>query len=208
MMLNWFWIQFAAICIVGAMSPGPSMALIIRNSIKYGRVSGLLSSIGHAIGIGIYAAISVVGLQLILINNIFIFNTIQFCGSVFLLILGILFLRNSQEKLSIDNDQKKLNSFFQGFAISILNPKILIWFAAIFSQFIDVSSTSMTKFIMVLMASSIDGVWYIIVTIIVTGFGFKQLLVNNTKTIQYISGIILIFISLIILYKTLRPYLF
>ena len=71
-MINWFWIQFAAICIVGAMSPGPSLALIIRNSIKYGRVSGLLSSIGHAIGIGIYAAISVVGLQLILMNNIFV----------------------------------------------------------------------------------------------------------------------------------------
>ena len=157
-MINWFWIQFVSICIVGAMSPGPSMALIIRNSIKYGRVSGLLSSIGHAIGIGIYAAICVVGLQLILINNIFLFNTIQFCGSVFLLILGILFLKNSGEKLSVDDEQKKLNSFVQGFTISILNPKILIWFTAIFSQFIDVSSTSMTKFIMVFLASSIDGV--------------------------------------------------
>ena len=207
-MINWFWFQFALICFVGAMSPGPSMALIIRNSIKYSRVSGLLTSIGHAIGIGIYAVISVVGLQLILINNIFIFNLIQFCGSVFLLILGILFLRNSGEKLSIDDDQKKLNSFFQGFAISILNPKIIIWFAAIFSQFIDVSSTNMTKIIMVLMASSIDGVWYVIVTIIVTGFGLKQLLVNNTKTIQNISGIVLIFISLIILYNSLNPYLF
>ena len=198
-MINWFWIQFASICIVGAMSPGPSMALIIRNSIKYGRVSGLLSSIGHAIGIGIYAAISVVGLQLILINNIFLFNTIQFCGSVFLLILGILFLRNSAEKLSVDDEQKKLNSFAQGFAISILNPKILIWFAAIFSQFIDVSSTSMTKFIMVFLASSIDGVWYVIVTITVTGFGLKLFLENNTKIIQNISGIVLIFISIIIL---------
>ena len=207
-MINWFWIQFAAICIVGAMSPGPSLALIIRNSIKYGRVSGLLSSIGHAIGIGIYAAISVVGLQLILINNIYVFNTIQFCGSVFLLILGILFLKNSGEELSIDHEQKKLNSFAQGFAISILNPKILIWFAAIFSQFIDVSSTSMTKFIMVFLASSIDGVWYVIVTITVTGFGLKQFLENNTKTIQNISGIVLIFISLIILYNTLSPYFF
>ena len=207
-MINWFWIQFASICIVGAMSPGPSMALIIRNSIKYGRVSGLLSSIGHAIGIGIYAAISVVGLQLILINNIFVFNTIQFCGSVFLLILGILFLKNSGEELSIDHEQKKLNSFAQGFAISILNPKILIWFAAIFSQFIDVSSTSMTKFIMVFLASSIDGVWYVIVTVTVTGFGLKKFLENNTKTIQNISGIVLIFISLIILYNTLSPYFF
>ena len=207
-MINWFWIQFVSICIVGAMSPGPSMALIIRNSIKYGRVSGLLSSIGHAIGIAIYASISVVGLQLILINNIFVFNTIQFCGSIFLLILGILFLKNSGEKLSLEDDQKNLNSFIQGFAISILNPKILIWFTAIFSQFIEASSTSMTKLTMVFMASSIDGIWYIIVTIVVTGFGLKEFLENNTKTIQNISGIVLIFISLIIFYKMLRPYLF
>jgi threonine/homoserine/homoserine lactone efflux protein len=206
-MVNWFWLQFAAICIVGAMSPGPSMALIIRNSIRFGRVSGLLSSIGHAIGIGIYAAISIAGLQLILISNIIIFNAIQLCGSIFLLILGILFLKNSGKSLSIEDDQKSLNSFFQGFAISILNPKILIWFAAIFSQFIEVSSTSLTKFMMVFIASSIDGIWYIILTIIVTSFGLKKFIENKTKNIQNISGLVLILISLIILYQTLRPYL-
>jgi len=205
-MSNWFWVQFATICIVGAMSPGPSMALIIRNSIKYGRVSGILSSVGHAIGIGIYAGVSVVGLQIILINNIFLFNTIQFCGSVFLLVLGILFLRDTGQKLSIQDKQKSVNSFMQGFAISILNPKILIWFAAIFSQFIEISSTNFIKLTMVLIASSIDGLWYIILTIIVTGFGLKQFLENNTKIIQNISGAVLIFISIIILYNTLSPY--
>ena len=205
-MSNWFWVQFATICIVGAMSPGPSMALIIRNSIKYGRVAGILSSVGHAIGIGIYAGVSVAGLQIILINNIFLFNTIQFCGSVFLLVLGILFLRDTGQKLSIQDEQKSFNSFIQGFAISILNPKILIWFAAIFSQFIEISSTNFVKFTMVLIASSIDGLWYIILTIIVTGFGLKQFLENNTKIIQNISGAVLIFISIIILYNTLSPY--
>jgi len=207
-MSNWFWVQFATICIVGAMSPGPSMALIIRNSIKYGRVSGILSSVGHAIGIGIYAAVSVAGLQIILINNIFLFNTIQFCGSIFLLVLGILFLRDTGQKLSIQDKQKNVNSFVQGFAISILNPKILIWFAAIFSQFIEISSTNFVKLTMVLIASSIDGLWYIILTIIVTGFGLKQFLENNTKIIQNISGVVLILISIIILYNTLSPYFF
>ena len=205
-MSNWFWVQFATICIVGAMSPGPSMALIIRNSIKYGRVSGILSSVGHAIGIGIYAGVSVAGLQIILINNIFLFNTIQFCGSVFLLVLGILFLRDTGQKFSIQDKQKSVNSFMQGFAISILNPKILIWFAAIFSQFIEISSTNFVKLTMVVIASSIDGLWYIILTIIVTGFGLKQFLENNTKIIQNISGAVLIFISIIILYNTLSPY--
>ena len=61
---------------------------------------------------------------------------------------------------------------------------------------------------MVFIASSIDGIWYIILTIIVTSFGLKKLIESNTKTIQNISGLVLILISLIILYKTLRPYLF
>ena len=207
-MNNLFWVQFAAICLIGAMSPGPSMALIIRNSIKYGRLSGILFSLGHAIGIGIYATLSVLGLQFILINNLFLFNAIQFCGSVFLLILGILFLRDTAHNLSLENEQKNVNSFMQGFAISILNPKILIWFAAIFSQFIEISSTNFVKLAMVLIASLIDGLWYIILTIVVTGFGLKQFLEHNTNIIQKISGVILISISIIILHKTLSPYFF
>ena len=207
-MNNLFWVQFAAICLIGAMSPGPSMALIIRNSIKYGRISGILFSLGHAIGIGIYATVSVLGLQFILINNLFLFNAIQFCGSVFLLILGMLFLRDTAHNLSLENEQKNVNSFMQGFAISILNPKILIWFAAIFSQFIEISSTNFVKLAMVLIASSIDGLWYIILTIVVTGFGLKQFLEHNTNIIQKISGVILISISILILYKTLSPYFF
>ena len=207
-MNNLFWVQFAAICLIGAMSPGPSMALIIRNSIKYGRISGILFSLGHAIGIGIYATVSVLGLQFILINNLLLFNAIQFCGSVFLLILGILFLRDTAHNLSLENEQKNVNSLMQGFAISILNPKILIWFAAIFSQFIEISSTNFVKLAMVLIASSIDGLWYIILTIVVTGFGLKQFLEHNTNIIQKISGVVLISISIIILYKTLSPYFF
>jgi len=207
-MNNLFWVQFAAICLIGAMSPGPSMALIIRNSIKYGRLSGILFSLGHAIGIGIYATVSVLGLQFILINNLFLFNAIQFCGSVFLLILGILFLRDTAHNLSLENEQKNVNSFMQGFAISILNPKILIWFAAIFSQFIEISSTNFVKLAMVLIALSIDGLWYIILTIVVTGFGLKQFLEHNTNIIQKISGVVLISISIIILHKTLSPYFF
>jgi hypothetical protein len=61
---------------------------------------------------------------------------------------------------------------------------------------------------MVLIASSIDGLWYIILTIVVTGFGLKQFLEHNTNIIQKISGVVLISISIIILHKTLSPYFF
>ena len=42
-----FWLQFATVCIAGAMSPGPSLALIIRNSTKYNRLAGIMSAMGH-----------------------------------------------------------------------------------------------------------------------------------------------------------------
>ena len=45
-----FWLQFASVCIAGAMSPGPSLALIIRNSVKINRFAGLMTSIGHGLG--------------------------------------------------------------------------------------------------------------------------------------------------------------
>ena len=148
------------------------------------------------------------GTAAIMMLDQFLFNAIQFCGSVFLLILGILFLRDTAHDLSLENERKNVNSFMQGFAISILNPKILIWFAAIFSQFIEISSTNFVKLAMVLIASSIDGLWYIILTIVVTGFGLKQFLEHNINIIQKISGVVLISISIIILHKTLSPYFF
>ena len=160
------WFQFVAVCIVGAMSPGPSLALIIRNSIKFNRIAGILSSIGHGLGIGIYASFAILGLHLILTTNEFAFKLIQFLGSFFLLILGILFIIDKNNELKIDANQNNFNSFFQGLIIAIVNPKILIWFAAIYSQFINLNYSFFTNSILIFTASLIDAIWYIFVAII------------------------------------------
>ena len=204
-MTFFFWMQFAAVCVIGAMSPGPSLALIIRNSIQFNRLAGILSSIGHAIGIGIYATLSILGLHFILTTNIFLFNLIEFAGSCFLIFLGFLFLKdNNNDKLDLESDQKNLNSFFQGFMISILNPKILIWFAAIYSQFIQIESTIFTSTILILTASVIDGAWYVIVAFVVTSYGLKDFFLQKRNKIQKISGVVLIFIAILLLYKLIK----
>ena len=204
-MTFFFWMQFAAVCVIGAMSPGPSLALIIRNSIQFNRLAGILSSIGHAIGICIYATLSILGLHFILTTNIFLFNLIEFAGSCFLIFLGFLFLKdNNNDKLDLESDQKNLNSFFQGFMISILNPKILIWFAAIYSQFIQIESTIFTSTILILTASVIDGAWYVIVAFAVTSYGLKDFFLQKRNKIQKISGVVLIFIAILLLYKLIK----
>ena len=81
-------VQVFTVCLLGAMSPGPSMAVVINNAIFKGRYHGILTSIGHGIGIALYATIAVLGLGLIIKTNIYIFNSLKILSIVFLIFLG------------------------------------------------------------------------------------------------------------------------
>ena len=195
------WSQFAIVCIAGAMSPGPSLAIVIRNNVNFNRLAGILTSIGHGIGIGVYATLAVLGLGLILQTNQTVFMIIQIIGLVLLFLFGLMFVfqKNKQDKK--EEKQNQLNSFVQGFTIAIINPKILIWFTAVYSQFIAIDASFYFNSILVLTASLIDAIWYIIVSILVTGYGLKNLLIEKKLMIQKTTGIVLIFISLMLLYR-------
>ena len=199
--MNFFtWSQLVLVCLLGAMSPGPSLALIIRNSINYNRLSGILSSIGHGLGIGIYAFVTVILLEFILQNSERIYFFIQICGSIFLLILGFIFIikKNNNETNTYKINS---NSFFQGFTIAIINPKILVWFIALYSQFININANIVDKTILILTPSIIDTIWYCLVDILVTGYGLRDFLINRKVLIEKIIGIFLIVIALSLIYS-------
>jgi len=197
------WFQFALVCIVGAMSPGPSLALVIRNNITYNRLAGIMTSIGHGLGIAVYATMAVFGLGLILHTNQSLFLIIQVLGLIFLFFLGVLFIfqKESDEIINQNKNQNQINSFFQGFLIAVINPKILIWFTAIYSQFISIESNLIFNIILISTASIIDATWYIVVSIIITGYGVKNFLIDKKKLIQKSTGFILLFISLSLLFN-------
>ena len=200
-MTVFLWSQFAIVCLLGAMSPGPSLALIIRNSINFNRMSGIIASIAHGLGICVYATLTVIVLEFILKNSKTIFFIIQICGSVFLIILGLIFIFKKNNENQTKTYQIHSNSFAQGFIIAIINPKILIWFTAIFSQFIDINASLMNKAILILTPSIIDAIWYSLVAILVTGYGLKEMLNKRKFFIQNIIGVLLIVISFSLIYS-------
>ena len=196
-----FWLQFATVCIAGAMSPGPSLALIIRNSTRFNRFAGIIAAIGHGLGMGVYAIFAVTGLSFILSNNIYIFNSIQIAGIILLFFFGLSFVMQKEKGLNDNNEHQNFNSFMQGFAISILNPKILIWFSAVFSQFVFIDSNLFINTVLVVTAAGIDCLWYILVAIIVTSYGLKDFFQNRINIIQKISGLVLILISILLIFN-------
>ena len=203
-MTFFLWSQFAIVCLLGAMSPGPSLALIIRNSINFNRTSGIVASIAHGLGICVYATVTVIVLEFILRNSETIFFIIQICGSLFLIILGLTFVFKKNNENQIETFEINSSSFAQGFIIAIINPKILIWFTAIYSQFIDINASLLNKTILVLTPSIIDAIWYSLVAILVTGYGLKEILNKNKFIIQKIIGGLLILIAFSLIYSLFR----
>ena len=200
------WFQFALVCTIGAMSPGPSLAVVIRNNINYNRFAGIMTSVGHGIGIGVYATLAVLGLGFILQTNQTLYFLIQIMGLIFLFFLGLLFIFQKKSKEKNNEDQNQLNSFLQGFLIAIINPKILIWFTAIYSQFISIEASIVFNLILILTASIIDALWYIIVSIIISGYGIKNCLIDKKIIIQKITGFILLIIAMGLFYNTINYY--
>ena len=193
------------VCLLGAMSPGPSMVVVINNAIYKNRINGILTAIGHGFGIGIYAFFAVLGIGLIIKTNLFLFNTIKILSIFFLFYLGFQAIVNNS-KMNFEKNVIKfgVKSFLEGFAISILNPKILIWFLAIYSQFMSASNDYILNVSLILIASSVDALWYIILVKLVTAKGVLEKLKSKLQLIQKLIGYLFITISIFLIIGLLR----
>ena len=193
-------IQITFVCLLGAMSPGPSMMVVINNAIFKNKFNGILTAIGHGFGIGIYALFAVVGVGLILKTNTIVFNSLKFLSIIFLFYLGIqAIMKKDQIEFDKNNIKGGLRSFLQGLSISILNPKIFIWFIAIYSQFMSLNNDYFFNISLVLIASIVDALWYLLLVNLVTSHTILELIKNKSYLIQKIVGILFIIISIILL---------
>ena len=190
-------VQVFMVCLLGAMSPGPSMAIVIHNAIFKGRYNGILTSIGHGIGIAVYATFAVLGLGLIIKTDTFIFNSLKILSIIFLIFIGVKSILNN-EKFNFKKKEIKENmvSFLQGFSIAILNPKILIWFIAIYSQFMSKDNVLMFNIYLILMAGFIDICWYIVLTLVVTTKSALSFFQSKLNLIQKTQGFFFIALGL------------
>ena len=197
-------VQVFTVCLLGAMSPGPSMAVVINNAIFKGRYNGILTSIGHGIGIAVYATFAVLGLGLIIKTNIFIFNGLKILSIIFLIFIGLKSIFN-KEKLNIEKKDTIENtvSFLQGFSISILNPKIFVWFIAIYSQFMSANNEIIFNIYLVSVAGIVDACWYIILTLVVTTASALNFFQTKLIFLQKAQGLLFISIGFVLLLNLL-----
>ena len=190
------------VCAIGAMSPGPSLAVVLRNTISGGRLQGIMTGVGHGIGFGIYAIVAVTGLSALLLANESLFMLLQWGGALVLIWLSYNMLTYTPSDEEKEHESSGRQGFIEGFLISFLNPKILVFLVAIFSQFIDPNMTSLDRFFMALLAGIIDTTWYVLVAAVLAGTPLIDILRSNSVIIDRAIGLVLSLLALALVAKT------
>ncbi|KID56260.1 transporter [Pseudoalteromonas luteoviolacea] len=203
------WLSLALICTLGAMSPGPSLAVVLRHSINSGPSAGISASVAHALGVGSYAALSILGLASLIAQFPAVYTFLLYIGAAYLAYLGYKILTSkpadggdSAESPSASADW--IIAAKEGFTVAFVNPKTAIFFVALFSQFIDPEAMTFTlAFLMCFTVFIIDAVWFIGVSIAASTAKQRFNLQSKQGFISKVLGIAFILLAVRVLYQTI-----
>jgi threonine/homoserine/homoserine lactone efflux protein len=194
------WLTVVSICLLGAMSPGPSLAVILQQTLRGGRNAGVVAAISHGLGIGLYAMASISGIAVLITTTPLLFTVLQWLGAAYLVWLGVKgLLARGMEDPRQQQAPSHASAARSGFLVVFFNPKIAVFFLALFSQVIGSETNVLEKSIYAVTAMLIDMAWYIIVAWLFSNPKWLDRLRQNSVWIERSFGVILIALAMRIL---------
>lgn len=199
------WLSVATICILGAMTPGPSLAVVLRYSVGQSRQAGFACAVAHGLGIGFYAVITMTGLGILFQTVPAFRNIVSVLGALYLIYLAIRAWRAAGSGTRFEADQggqvadTMMQAARDGFMIAFLNPKIALFFLALFSQFVSPDFEWGGKFLLAFTAAGIDAAWYCLVAVGLSHGAVLPWLRAHSMWIERIIAILFVVIAMRVL---------
>ena len=133
---------FVAASIALLLTPGPAVLYIVARSIGHGRMAGVISVLGIAVGTLFHVTAAALGLSAILVSSALAFSAVKYLGAAYLIYLGLRKLLVREVLIpSGAIERKRLSSvFYQGIIVNVLNPKTALFFFAFLPQFVHPES--------------------------------------------------------------------
>lgn len=167
---------YFSISLLASISIGPSVILAASNGINFGRKKALAGVLGHVSAVMILALISASGLGLILMASDLAFTVIKYAGAGYLVYIGIAIWRSKGKWSFADKNTlspAKRALFKQSFLLGLSNPKALVFFSALFPQFIQPAQPILPQFLL-LAGTSLCNAFVFTSVYVVVAFRFRQ----------------------------------
>ncbi len=131
------YLAFVAAAGALALVPGPTVTVIIANSLRYGTRAGLMNVVGTQLGMVVWLLLAIFGLSAAIAFMGVWFDVLRLAGAAYLIWLGIRLFRAGGEWNMVKDIQRDPRGFLlQGFTVIMSNPKILVLFGALIPPFL------------------------------------------------------------------------
>ncbi len=136
------WTRLATFIVAAGLlivAPGPAVLYVVARSVDQGKLAGIVSVLGIALGALVHSLAAAVGITAVLAASALAFTTVKYLGAAYLIYLGLTtLLKKPEAPEKIVVEAKPLWQIFrQGFVVNLLNPKTALFFLAFLPQFAD-----------------------------------------------------------------------
>ncbi|WP_110667540.1 LysE family translocator [Salinicola halophilus] len=196
--MSWeLWLSLLLVCTLGAMSPGPSLAVVMRHTVGGGRRNGVIVALAHALGVAFYAGLTVLGLAAVVVHQPWLYRLVTWAGAAYLAWLGLRALQSGQgEAFDVRSVAVSgIRAARDGFAIALGNPKLIVFFIALLSQFVTPDMGAGAGWLVVTTAGGVDGTWYVLVALALSHSRVLPWLQRHAVGIQRVTGVVLLLLA-------------
>lgn len=185
-------IAFAIASFFLVIVPGPTVTVIVANSLRDGTRAGLLNVAGTQAGLFAMLVVVALGLETVVALMAEWFDLVKLIGAAYLVWLGIKLWRSDGEVGAAEARKPRIGYFWQGVLVIVTNPKILVLFGAFIPQFIDPAGSAFWQTL------TLGGIFMIIATVFDTLYVLLASKAGNALTqtrvrwVEKISGSLLI----------------
>ncbi len=197
-------INLGVVYFLSAITPGPNFVLVVRNSLNFGRISGIVTSIGLGVGLLVHFALYFNGITYLILNSQILFLAIKTISSIYLIYLAFEIFKHRNDSLCVEINQNSMpqdnagvaRSFSSGFFTAALNPKILLFFVSVFAVMVPHDFSKTNLYLLTGLLLSIEVVWFSVVALLFTKENFMAYYEKFLYPINIFLSGVLCFLSL------------
>ena len=145
-------IAFAAVAAMAILSPGPAVLLSLRNGATLGARAVAWSAFGNVCGVCCLSTAAMLGLGVVLKSSAVLFGLVKIAGALYLFYVGLRHLLGhavivQTSSVAASRAPPPAALYREGFLIAATNPKAVLFFTALFPQFIDATQPMLVQFL-------------------------------------------------------------
>jgi RhtB (resistance to homoserine/threonine) family protein len=196
-----YWLEFGKVAVahlLAVASPGPDFAMVMRQSIGYGRKAAIWTSIGIGAAILLHVSYSLLGLGLLIKNSPVWFEILKYVAAAYIAWFGLQCLRAKRADVTVNSTitgegaPTSNQALITGFLTNALNPKATLFFVALFATVISPQTPRLVQVAYGVWMAVATAIWFSLVAVLLTRQEVRCRFLRHSHWVNRLLGMVLL----------------